>query len=123
VLPVHGTLFFAGTRRLEDALPSPEGAVRPALVLRLRGRTRIGATLIEVLDSYADALEAVGGRLYVSGVDGAVQAQLRRTGKLEREVRVVPATSILGESTSQALASASAWLGSGRAAPPRTGAE
>jgi sulfate permease, SulP family len=123
VLHVQGSLFFAGARRLEDALPSPEGAVRPALVLRLRGRTRIGATLIEVLDSYADALEAVGGRLYVSGVDGAVQAQLRRTGKLEREVRVVPATSILGESTSQALASASAWLGSGRAAPPRTGAE
>jgi sulfate permease, SulP family len=125
VLHVQGSLFFAGARRLEEALPSPEGAVRPALVLRLRGRTRIGATLIEVLDSYADALEAVGGRLYLSGVDGAVQAQLRRTGKLEleREVRVVPATSILGESTAQALASASAWLGRARAAPPRTGAE
>jgi sulfate permease, SulP family len=125
VLHVQGSLFFAGARRLEEALPSPEGAVRPALVLRLRGRTRIGATLIEVLDSYADALEAVGGRRYLSGVDGAVQAQLRRTGKLEleREVRVVPATSILGESTAQALASASAWLGRGRGAPPRTGAE
>jgi sulfate permease, SulP family len=123
VLHVQGSLFFAGARRLEEALPSPRGAVRPVVVLRLRGRTRIGATLIEVLDSYADELEAVGGRLYLSGVASAVRDQLRRTGKLdlERVVRVVPATTILGESTTQALASASAWLGRGRAPRPREG--
>lgn len=123
VLHVQGSLFFAGARRLEEALPSPEGAVRAVVVLRLRGRTRIGATLIEVLDSYADELEEIGGRLFLSGVEGAVRDQLRRTGKLDLEgvVRVVPATTILGESTAQALASASAWLGRGRASPPRAG--
>ncbi|WP_242352072.1 SulP family inorganic anion transporter [Anaeromyxobacter sp. SG64] len=123
VLHTQGSLFFAGARRLEESLPSPVGAVRPVVVLRLRGRTRVGATLIEVLDSYADELEAVGGRLYLSGVEGAVRDQLRRTGKLdlERVVRVVPATTILGESTAQALASASAWLGRPRATRPRAG--
>lgn len=123
VLNVQGSLFFAGARRLEEALPSPEGAVRPVVVLRLRGRTRVGSTLIEVLDSYADELEAVGGRLYLSGVEGAIRDQLRRTGKLDldRTVRVVPATAILGESTGRALASAGAWLGRRRPRRPRAG--
>ena len=53
VLDVYGSLFFAGARTLANALPSP-----------------VGATLIETLDDYADALAEVGGRLYLSGVDG-----------------------------------------------------
>ena len=113
VLDVYGSLFFAGARTLADALPPPAEAARPVVVLRLRGRTRVGATLIEVLDDYADALAAVGGRLYLSGVGEELGAQLRRTGKLDLEaaVRLVPGTAVLGESTRRALADASAWLG------------
>lgn len=113
MLDVYGSLFFAGARTLEDALPSPEGATRPVVVLRLRGRTRVGATLIEVLDTYADDLAEVGGRLYLSGVDEEVAAQLRDTGKLdlERGVHIVPAGRILGASTAQASTLGSAWLG------------
>ena len=50
VLNVYGSLFFAGARTLSEVLPSPQGASRPVVVLRLRGRTKVGATLIEVLD-------------------------------------------------------------------------
>jgi SulP family sulfate permease len=114
VLDVYGSLFFAGARTLADALPSPRNAVRPVVVLRLRGRTRVGATLIEVLDEYADDLAEVGGRLYLSGVDEKLAEQLRSIGKLDLEegVHLVLAGPILGASTAQAWTLASAWLGS-----------
>ena len=117
VLEVYGSLFFAGAYTLRDALPSPEGASRPVVVLRLRGRTRIGSTLIDVLDDYADDLRDVGGRLYLSGVHPDVAAQLRRTGKLEleREVWVAPVEAVIGDSTAAAIAQANAWLGHARA--------
>lgn len=112
VLDVYGSLFFAGARTLQEALPSPVGATHPVVVLRLRGRTRVGATLIEVLDSYADALADVGGRMYLSGVSEEVSTQLRRAGKLDLDqvVRLVPAVPVIGASTEQALEFASAWL-------------
>ena len=86
------------------------------VVLRLRGYTHVGATLIEVLDSYADALAGVGGRLYLSGVEAEVSMQLQRAGKLDldRTVQVVPGVAVIGASTKQAFAHASAWLGSTR---------
>ncbi len=114
VLAVYGSLYFAGARTLLEALPSPQGATRPVVVLRLRGRTRVGATLIEVLDSYADDLAEVGGRLYLSGVDAEVSAQLRRVGKLDLKeaVHIVPGSATIGASTEEAVAQANAWLGS-----------
>lgn len=114
VLAVYGSLYFAGARTLLEALPSPQGATRPVVVLRLRGRTRVGATLIEVLDSYADDLAEVGGRLYLSGVDAEVSAQLRRVGKLDLKeaVHIVPDSATIGASTEEAVAQANAWLGS-----------
>ena len=120
VLDVNGSLFFAGARTLLEALPSPTDATRPVVILRLRGYTSVGATLVEVLDSYADDLAEVGGRLYLSGVDQDVSTQLRNAGKLDldRAVQVMPADTVIGASTAQALAHASAWLGSTRDGAP-----
>lgn len=114
VLDVDGSLFFAGARTLSDVLPSPVGATRPVVILRLRGYTSVGATLVDVLDDYADALAGVGGRLYLSGVDEEVSKQLRRAGKLDLDeaVHLVHANHIFGASTHEAVAHASAWLGS-----------
>lgn len=113
VLYVEGSLFFAGARTLEESLPDPAGAERPAVVLRLRGRTRIGSTLIDVLDDYADDLAKVGGRLYLSGVHPALIEQLERAGKLEanRDVHLVEEEPVRGTSTVRAIADARAWLG------------
>lgn len=122
VLDVYGSLFFAGARTLGESLPRPEGATRPVVVLRLRGRTRVGATLIETLDEYADDLAEVGGRLYLSGVDEELSAQFRQAGKLDldKTVMLVPADEILGASTLEAVESAQAWLGSAQQDPPAT---
>jgi SulP family sulfate permease len=86
------------------------------VILRLRGYTSVGATLVEMLDEYADALAEAGGQLYLSGVDDEVSKQLRRAGKLDMDkvVQLVPANEVLGASTKQAVASASAWLGGTR---------
>jgi SulP family sulfate permease len=112
VLDVYGSLFFAGARTLADALPDPERSTRPAVVLRLRGRTQFGSTLIDVLDGYADALADVGGRLYLTGLSPAAARQLRRSAKLDLDetVQVIEADPVLGASTGQAIASARAWL-------------
>ena len=82
------------------------------VVLRLRGRTQVGATLIEVLDDYAEDLIEAGGRLYLSGVHPDIVRQLRSAGKLEedREIWITPAGEIVGASTEKAVARAHAWL-------------
>jgi len=124
VLDIQGSTFYAGARTVASLLPVPEGAVRPVVVLRLRGRTKVGATFISVLHRYAERLEAVGGRLYLSGVDEGVRATLVRSGKLDLGGVVVlkAVTPIIGESTLEALADANAWLLEARgSADPGTG--
>ncbi|MGO4956517.1 SulP family inorganic anion transporter [Luteococcus sp. Sow4_B9] len=112
VITVRGDLFFAGANALEDQLPEVRGTERPVLVLRIRGQQVVGATLIDVLDRYAEELEKVGGRLYLSGVHPDVAAQLSRSAKLDLgdEVHVHAATPVIGESSQLAVAEARQWL-------------
>jgi SulP family sulfate permease len=116
VLDVYGHLFYAGARTLEQRLPRPAGERRPVVILRLRGRTTLGATLVDVLAHYADDLHGAGGRLYLSGINPSAREQVVRTGKLglEGPVRLYEATPILGESTRAALSDAVGWLASRR---------
>ncbi|WP_433158306.1 SulP family inorganic anion transporter [Kribbella sp. CA-247076] len=111
VLDVYGSLLYAGSRTLRVRLPEPTGSRSPAVVLRLRGRTSLGATFVKVVADYAAALDAVGGRLYLSGVDHEVAELLRRTGLLELSapVGIVEATELVGESTEHALREADTW--------------
>jgi sulfate permease, SulP family len=69
VLDVYGSLFYTDARTLQAKLPDPTGTVVPVLVLRLRGRSTLGATFAAVTADYAKRLDAVGGRLYLSGLD------------------------------------------------------
>ncbi|HEU4698434.1 MAG TPA: SulP family inorganic anion transporter [Gemmatimonadales bacterium] len=115
-LDVYGHLFYAGARTLERLLPSPRDARRPVVILRLRGRHTLGATLIEVLAHYADELREAGGRLYLTGITRHAYDQIVRTGKLRLTgpVRAYEATPVIGESTREARADAETWLvGSG----------
>jgi SulP family sulfate permease len=112
VLAVYGSLFYAGAWTLARLLPSPHGAIEPVVVLRLRGHRKLGATIIEVLGTYAERLGAAGGRLYLSGVDEGVRDLLRRTGKVELSdtVKIDLATPVVGESSRRAYDDATAWL-------------
>lgn len=42
-------------RTLRETLPSPQGSSRPVVVLRLRGRTRVGSTLASTAEAVAQA--------------------------------------------------------------------
>ncbi len=112
VLDVYGHLFFAGARTLERRLPRVDDARNPAVVIRLRGRTEAGATLIDVLSSYAEQVREAGGRLYLSGLPDGARDRLARSGRLRLDgpVQVFEATSIVGESTRAAAADARTWL-------------
>ncbi|MFD2792210.1 SulP family inorganic anion transporter [Promicromonospora vindobonensis] len=115
VLDAYGSLFYAGTRTLQRHLPTPvaaddaAGAATaqdgPVVVLRLRGRTTLGATFLKVAGDYARMLHDAGGALYLTGVDPELAAGWERDGTVRRlaGVRVVPATPQLGESTRAAL--------------------
>ncbi|WP_432875090.1 SulP family inorganic anion transporter [Kribbella sp. CA-245084] len=111
VLDVYGSLLYAGSRTLGAHLPDPAGAEAPAVVLRLRGRTAVGATFVKVLADYAASLYAVGGRLYLSGVDHGLAELLRRTDRVDVSgpVQVFEASELVGESTEKALHEAETW--------------
>ncbi|WP_231373775.1 SulP family inorganic anion transporter [Nocardia sp. 348MFTsu5.1] len=112
ILDIYGSLFYAGARTLQAKLPDPATARSPVVVLRLRGRTSVSATFFAVIADYADRLEQVGGRLYLSGVDPHVRDQW--TDKLLAhqgiKLEFFPATAVLGESTLAAYAEARVWL-------------
>ena len=112
VLDVYGHLFFAGAHTLQRLLPDPNGAENPVVILRLRGRSKLGATLVEVLSNYADKLQESNGRLYLTGIGEDAYDQIVRTGKLRLTgpVRIYEATAVRGESTQEAHADAETWL-------------
>ena len=112
LLDVYGSLFYAGARTLDAHLPDPGDAREAVVVLRLRGRTALGATAFGIMERYANRLAEGGGRLYLSGVDHELLIQLRRTGRsgLHGPVRVFEATGVLGESSLAAYRDAEAWL-------------
>jgi SulP family sulfate permease len=109
----YGDLFFAGARSLEEQLPRVEAGRRAVVLLLLRGRKEMGSTFIGVLDRYARALRAEGGKLVLVGASDTLLAQLERTGAaaaLGRE-NVFPARSRYGEAFLAAFAAAHAWFG------------
>ena len=58
LLDVYGSLHYAGARTLQQRLPDPAGTEVPVVVLRMRGRSTLGATFFTVLAAYAEQLAA-----------------------------------------------------------------
>lgn len=112
VLDVYGSLFYAGARTLGRKLPDPQGAKNAVVILRLRGRTQLGATMIDVLTAYADKVREGNGRLYLTGVSRNAYDQIVDSARLRLSgpVRAYEVTPIVGESTGEAYADAQAWL-------------
>jgi len=112
ILHSRGSTYFAAARTLQELLPSAKTAQNAVVIVRLRGNEEIGSTFILVLERYAMELHAIGGRLMLSGVHENVLKQLRRTETTETipEDAIHMATNVLGESTKDAVATATAWL-------------
>jgi sulfate permease, SulP family len=111
MLDVYGSLLYAGSRTLQVRLPDPADAERPAVVIRLRGRTELGATFFLVVDDYAERLAVHGGRLFLSGVDPSLLGQFTRAGGPGAErIVTMAATDVIGESSMAAYDRASQWI-------------
>ena len=112
LLDVYGSLFYAGARTLQARLPEIGDATEPVVVLRLRGRTMLGATAFKVFNDYSQSLRAAQGKLYLSGVDPALIEQFTRAGHVEASgpVEVIEATPNLGESSLAAYHQAETWM-------------
>lgn len=113
VLQPYGSLFFAAAPVFEASLPEVTASSRNSVVLlRLRGRTDVGTTFIEVLHRYAAALSAVGSKLVIVSANDRIVEQFTVAGLLD----VVPAEDIhfgddrVGAALRRAEAEAVDWV-------------
>jgi SulP family sulfate permease len=113
VLQPYGSLFFAAAPMIEAILPAvgPQSS-GSVVILRLRGRTDLGTTFMDVLHRYATALAAADSKLVLSSVSARVLEQLRVAGVTD----VIDAddlyqgTERLGAALTRAQDDAVAWV-------------
>jgi SulP family sulfate permease len=117
VLQPYGSLFFAAAPVIEAMLPAvgPESS-GSVVILRLRGRTDLGTTFMDVLHRYAATLAAADSKLVLSSVSDRVLEQLR----VARVTDVVDADDLylgderVGATLKRAHDDALAWVASRR---------
>ena len=113
VLQPYGSLFFAAAPVLEAQLPAPAATSRNSVViLRLRGRTDLGTTFMDVLRRYAQTLTAVGSKLVIVSASERIQEQLRVTGvtDLISPQDIYTGDERVGATLKRAYADATAWI-------------
>lgn len=113
VLQPYGSLFFAAAPMFEAALPAVGERSRGSVViLRLRGRSDLGTTFMDVLYRYATTLDRVGSKLVIVSVSERISEQLAVTGITD----VIGATNVyegderIGAATLRAFEDAVAWV-------------
>jgi sulfate permease, SulP family len=116
---VDGDLHFAGARMLETQWPNLAPQTQyPVIVLELRGRNNIGATLTEVIESFYDKITKAQGRFYLTelGENSYAAFQTQAASEVLKGIRMKRKEPIVGESTRQAILEAQEWLTNGH--PP-----
>jgi SulP family sulfate permease len=80
VLQPYGSLFFAAAPVFEGLLPDTTGDTdNSVVILRLRGRTDLGSTFMDVLRRYAEDLNASNSKLVIISADARIHEQLAVT--------------------------------------------
>jgi len=113
VLQPYGTLFFAAAPKFEDALPQVDATSRNSVViLRLRGKSDLGTTFMDVLARYARRLQNVDSKLMLVSADDRVIEQLTVTGvtQLIGTENVYPKDAVLGRTLARAHHDALDWV-------------
>lgn len=117
VLQPYGSLFFAAAPVFEAGLPAVTDASRNSVVvLRLRGRSDLGTTFMDVLYRYAKSLEAVGSKLVIVSANDQVREQLDVAGIIGviGPGDVYVGDERLGAAVKRAYADAEAWIAAGK---------
>ena len=106
-------LFFATASTLVEQMPTvtPESK-NSVVILRVRGADEAGATLLDVLATYATDLRSVDSKLMLVTDNERVIRQLRVTGATEviGDRNVYRSSAFLGETTRNAHADAHTWI-------------
>ena len=113
VLQPYGSLFFAAAPVFESLLPAPSDASRNSIViLRLRGRSELGSTFMDVLYRYARALADVESRLVIVSTNDRIDEQLAVSGIADviGPDGVYPGDERVGATLMRAQADAVAWV-------------
>jgi len=113
VLQPYGSLFFAAAPVFEAALPAVEDtSANSVVILRLRGRSDVGTTFMDVLSRYAEALAAVDSKLVIVSASDRIIEQLDVTGITEviGADNVYPGDERVGATVTRAYADALAWV-------------
>jgi SulP family sulfate permease len=124
VLQPYGALFFATASTLLDQMPTvTERSRNSVVILRVRGADDAGATLIDVLQTYAASLRAVDSKLVLVTDNERVIRQLRVTGATDviGTQNVYRSSAFIGETTRRAYDDAHAWVESNREGVDRDG--
>jgi SulP family sulfate permease len=80
ILQPYGSLFFAAAPVFEEILPDIVDITNDSVViLRLRGRTDLGSTFMDVLRRYAEELNAADSKLVIISADERIHEQLAVT--------------------------------------------
>ena len=112
-LQPYGSLFFAAAPVLESQLPAPAAiSLNSVVILRLRGRTDLGTTFMDVLSRYAQALTTAGSKLVIVSASERIQEQLRVTGvtDLISPQDIYAGDERVGATLKRAYADATAWI-------------
>ncbi|MFV1960418.1 MAG: SulP family inorganic anion transporter [Acidimicrobiia bacterium] len=113
VLQPYGSLFFASAPLFEEELPNvTDASTNSVVIVRLRGKTDLGSTFMEVLSRYASSLFEVDSRLVLVYADKRVHDQLVATGvaDLLGPENIYTSDEWVGSTVVRAHEDAPAWL-------------
>jgi SulP family sulfate permease len=113
LLQPYGSLFFAAAPVFEEALPNVVArTTNTVVILRLRGRSDLGTTFMDVLGRYAQSLAAADSRLLIVSANERIIEQLAVTGitGIVGEQSVYPGDERVGATVARAVADAEAWV-------------
>jgi SulP family sulfate permease len=113
LLQPYGSLFYGAAPVFETALPDVVAdSMRSVVIIRLRGRSELGSTFLDVLRSYAEQLDRVGSRLMIVSTNERISEQLALAGvtDLIGSDGVRPGDDRVGAAAKQAFSDAEDWI-------------
>lgn len=113
VLQIYGNVFFASAPVFEEELPDVVPATHNSvIIIRLRGKSDLGVTFLDVLARYAEALAGADSKLMVLYDDLKVRDQLEATGAADAvgHENIYESDEWLGATVKRAQADALDWI-------------
>ncbi len=113
LLQPYGSLFFASAPVFEEQLPNiADDTHNSVVVLRLRGRTDLGSTFMDVLLRYAEALRDHDSKLILVSADENVHEQLAvgRVTSVVGSQNIYTSDEWVGRTFKQAYRDAAEWV-------------